>query len=184
MCATLISDVAAHTRLLYTGDPAARPLRTLLAGDPGEIPVALIEPARAGLVSLGAVSYDIRVSIAAKMGLPIAGPAGPSTAPGWTFGSSPGGWELVDPTKTLIARCKVAPEAAGDERAWASQAARTGRVLIAYGTQVGVRLPGGVKCRSYDDHSRAQELAGSLAAGNACAALVMLKVDRSRADGR
>jgi hypothetical protein len=170
----LISDVAAHSRLLNTGHPAARPLRTLLAGDAGEIPAALIEPARSGLVSLGAVSYDVRVSIAAKMGLPIAGPAGPPTAPGWTFGPSPEGWELIDPTMTLIARCKVAPETAQDESSWASQAAVTGHALIVYGTQVGVRLPGGVKNRSYDDQARAQELAGSLTAGTACAAMVEL----------
>lgn len=119
LCATLISDVAAHTRVLVNGQVAVS------AGGQLKVPTPRVDQflvkvgpprARAGLVSLGAVSYGVRVAIAAKMGLPIAGPVGPPTAPGWAFGPSPEGWELVDPTRTLIARCKVVPESADDER--------------------------------------------------------------------
>ena len=170
----LIGDVDAHALLLRAGDVAAKPVRSLLPPDGVDVPVALIEPTRTGLIKLGMVAYDIRIAIAAKMGLPLAGPAGPPLAVGWTFWNGPAGWELSDPTRTLIARCKISPDQAIDQDAWASQAARPGQVLVAYETRVGVRVPDGVPARRYDAQARAEELRRSVAAGQACAGMVVV----------
>jgi hypothetical protein len=173
-CKVLISDVDAHARLLSAGSRAAEPLRFLLPSGDIAVPVALIEPVRHGFVRLGTFAYDIRIAIAAKMGLPLAGPTAPPPANGWTFGKGLGGWELFDPTGTLVAKCMISPDEGADEAAWTAQAARTGQVLVAYGMRVGVREPDGVPARRYSDRARASELSRSLAARQACTAMVAI----------
>lgn len=177
-CKTLIGDVDAHGRLLNVGNRAAGPLRLLLPSGGVPVPVALIEPTRHGFIRLGATAYDIRIAVAVKMGLPLAGPSGPPLATGWTFGKGPDGWELSDPTGTLVARCKVGTDEGVGEAAWVAQAARTGQVLVAYGVRVGVRVPDGVPARRYDDQARANELGRSLAARQACTAMVAIADSR------
>lgn len=137
----LVGDVDAEMRLLRTDDIATEALRSVLDTDNARVPVALIEPIRNGLAQHGEGTYDIRLAIATKMGLPLPGSFGPRLAPGWTFGPRQGKWELSDPTATVIARCEVAAEDSVGEAAWTAQAVTAGQVLIAYGTRVGVRFP-------------------------------------------
>jgi hypothetical protein len=174
LCKTLIDDVDARARLLSVGNRAAGPLRLLLSSADVPVPVALIEPTRHGFIRLGAAAYDIRIAVAVKMGLPLAGPTGPPLAAGWTFRKGPDGWELSDPTGTLVARCKGCPDEGAGEATWVAQAARTGQVLVAYGMRVGVRVPDGITARRYDDQARANELGRSLAAKQACTAMVAI----------
>jgi hypothetical protein len=138
----------------------------------------LIEPTRHGFIRLGAAAYDIRIAVAVKMGLSLAGPTGPPLITGWTFGKGPDGWELSDPTGTLVARCKVGPDEGVDEAAWVAQATSTGHVLVVYGMKVGVRVPDGIPARRYDDRARANELGRSLAARQACTAMVAIADSR------
>jgi hypothetical protein len=170
----LAGDIDADIRLPRAHDVAAEPLRSLLGAENAGAPVALIEPLRNGLVQHGEGTYDIRIAIATKMGLPLAGPIGPRMAERWTFGLRQGKWELTDPTGTVIARCEVATADAAGEPAWTAQAMTTGQVLVAYGTRVGVRVPDGVPASRYDDRYRAAELRTSLANRQACAAIVRL----------
>lgn len=170
----LDGDVDAHVRLLRADDAAAEPLRSLPGARPAEMLVALVEPIRNGLVQHHNGTYDIRIAIATKMGLPLAGPIGLRPAAGWTFGPRHGQWELADPTGTLIARCKVATWDAASEPAWTAQAMAAGQTLIAYGTRVGVRIPEGEQANRYDDRYRAAELRKSLATRQASAAIVTL----------
>lgn len=170
----LESDIAADIRLLRADDMAAEPLRALLDAENAGVPVALIEPLRNYLVQHAEGTYDTRVAVAAKLGLPLAGPAGPRLVPGWTFGPCQGKWELTDPTGTLIARCQVSAGDSTGEPAWTAQAVAAGHILIAYGTRVGVRIPDGVPASQYDDRYRAAELGKSLASQQACTALVRL----------
>lgn len=174
LCGILISDVDAHARLLSASNRAAEPLRLLLPSSDIAVPVALIEPIRHGFVRLGASAYDIRNAIAAKMGLPLAGLAAPPLATGWTFGKGPDGWELSDPTGTLVARCTVGPDEGADEAAWTTRAAATGQALVVYGMRVGVRAPDRVPARRYGDQACASELGRSLAARQACTAMVAI----------
>ena len=168
------SDVDAGMRLLYADDAAAEPLLVLLGAENAGVPVALIEPLRNGLVQHGEDTYDIRIAIATKMGLPLAGPIGPRLAAGWTFGPHQGKWDLADPTGTLIARCEASTADSAAEAAWTAQAMAAGQILIAYGTRVGVRVPDGVPASRYDDRYRAAEIRKSLASRQACAAIVRL----------
>lgn len=170
----LDDDVDAHVRLLWADEPAAEPLRSLPGAQAAGILVALIEPIRNGLVQHHDGTYDIRIAIATKMGLPLTGPIGPRLAAGWTFGPRHGQWELVDPTGTLIARCKVATWDAAREPAWTAQAMTAGQILLAYGTRVGVRIPEGESANRYNDLYRAAELHKSLATQQACVAIVTL----------
>jgi hypothetical protein len=170
----LAGDVDAHIRLLRADDTAAELLRSLLDAENAEVPVALIEPLRNALVWHGEGSYDVRIAIATKMGLPLAGPIGPRLAAGWTLGPRQGKWELTDPTGTLIARCEVATGDVAGEPAWTAQAIAAGKILVAYGMRVGVRVPDGVPASGYNDRYRAAELRKSLASRQACAAIVRL----------
>jgi hypothetical protein len=170
----LESDVDADIRLLRADDTAAEPLRSLLDAENTAAPVALIEPLRNGFVQHGEGTYDIRIAITTKMGLPLAGPIGPRLATGWSFGPRQGKWELTDPTGTLIARCEVPAGDSAGEPAWTAQAMAAGQILIAYGTRVGVRVPDGIPASRYDDRYRATELRKSLASRQACAAIVRL----------
>ena len=170
----LDDDVDAHVRLLWADDAAAEPLRSLPGAPAAETLVALIEPIRNGLVQRHDGTYDIRIAIATKMGLPLAGPIGPRLVAGWTFGPRHGQWELADPTGTLIARCKVATWDAAREPAWTAQAITVGQTLLAYGTRVGVRIPEGEQASRYDDLYRAAELRKSLVTRQACVAIVTL----------
>ena len=170
----LESDVGADVRLLRAGDPAAEPLLSLLDAANARVPVALIEPVRNALVQRDEDTYDIRIAIATKMGLPLAAPIGLHVAAGWTFGPHQGKWELTDPTGTLIARCEVPNGDAAGEPAWTAEAMAAGQILIAYGTRVGVRVPDGVPAGRYDNRYRAAELYRSLADQQACAAIVKL----------
>lgn len=170
----LDADTDAYARLLQPDDPAAEPLRSLLGTENAELPAALIEPARNALVHHGEDTYDIRIAIATKMGLPLAGPIAPRLAVGWTFGPRQGKWELTDPTGTLIAGCELAIEDSAGEPAWTAQAMAARQILIAYGTRVGVRVPDGVPANRYDDRYRAAELRKSLTGRQACAAIVRL----------
>jgi hypothetical protein len=173
----MIGDLDAQALLISADDTAANPLQSLLPPDRADVPVALIEPIRTGLIGLEAGAYDIRIGIATKMGLPLAGPIGPPLAVGWTFTRRPDVWELSDPTKTLIARCKINASGTIDQAAWATRAAEAGQALIAYGMRVGVRVPAGVSARSYDDQARAEELGRSIATGQLCAAMVAVVAD-------
>jgi len=168
----LESDVDGDIRLLREGDTAADPLLSFLDAENARVPVALIEPVRNALVQNDEDTYDIRIAIATKMGLPLAAPIGLHVAAGWTFGPHQGKWELTDPTGTLIARSKVSTGDAAGEPAWTAQAMAAGQILIAYGTRVGVRVPDGVPASRYDDRYRAAELYKSLAGRQACAAIV------------
>jgi hypothetical protein len=168
------SDVAAGVRLLRADDAAAEPLRSLSGAENTGLPVALIEPLRAALIQHGEDTYDVRIAIAAKMGLPLAGPIGPRLAPGWTFGPRQGKWELTDPTGTLIAECEISAGDSAREPAWTAQAMTAGQILIAYGTRVGVRVPHGLPASRYDDQYRAAELSKSLVGRQACVAMVRL----------
>ncbi len=91
----LESDVDAGMRLLHADDAVAEPLLALLGAENAGVPVALIEPLRNGLVQHGEDTYDIRIAIATKMGLPLTGPIGPRLAAGWTFGPHQGKWDLT-----------------------------------------------------------------------------------------
>lgn len=168
----LEGDVDADIRLLRVGSPAAEPLRSLLDAENAEVPIALIEPIRNGLVQHDEGTYDIRIAIATKMGLPLARQIGPYLAAGWTLGPRQGKWELTDPTRTLIARCAVSTADSAGEPAWTTQAIAAGQILIAYGMRVGVRVPDGVPASHYDNGYRAAELRKSLAIQQACAAIV------------
>jgi len=170
----LAGDVDADIRLLRADDTAAELLRSLLDAENAGLPVAVIEPRRNGLVQHGESTYDIRIAIATKMGLPLAGPIGPGLAAGWTLRPRQGKWELTDPTGTLIARCEGSTGDSAGEPAWTAQAMAAGQILIAYGTRVGVRVPDGVPANRYDDRSRTAELRKSLAGRQACAAIVKL----------
>lgn len=170
----LEGDVDADIRLLRAGDTAAEPLRSLLDAGNARVPVALIEPLRNVLVQHGDGTYDIRIAITTKMGLPFAGSSGSRLAAGWTFGPRQGKWELTDPTGTLIARCEVPTGDSAGEPAWTAQAMAAGQILVAYGTRVGVRVPDGVPASSYHDQYRAAELRKSLTGRQACAAIVRL----------
>jgi len=170
----LESEIDAEIRLLRAGDAAAEPLRPLIAAGKAGMPVALIEPVRAVLIQDDGGIYDVRIAVATKMGLPLAGPTASRLAPGWTFGPRQGKWELTDPTGTIIARSKVSAGDSAKEPAWTTQAITAGQILIAYGTQVGVRVPGGVPASRYDDQYRAAELRQSLAGQRACVAIVGL----------
>jgi hypothetical protein len=170
----MVGDVEADMRLVRAKDIAAEVLRSDLDTEDDEVPVALIEPIRNGVVEHGDGTYDIRIAIATKMGLPLAGSFGPCLAPGWIFGPRQGKWELTDPTATLIARCDVAAEDSVGEAAWTAQAVAAGRVVIAYGARVGVRVPDGVPPSQYNDLYRAAELRKSLTGRQACAAIVRL----------
>ena len=170
----LDGDADAAIRLLYADDTAAEPLWPLL--DPGRarVPIALIEPTRNGLIQYGEGIYDVRISIAAKMGLPRAEPTRARTAKGWTLGPNLGRWELIDPTGALIANCAVNAGDSIREPAWTAQAMSVGEILAVYGARVGVRVPEGVRANRYDDQRRADELFESLAARRACAATVQV----------
>lgn len=170
----LESDVDAGIRLLHADDAVAEPLQAFLDTANAGVPVALIEPLRNGLVQHGEDTYDIRIAIATKMGLPLAGPIGPRLTAGWTFGPRQGKWELTDPTGTLIARCEVSTEDSAREPVWTAQAMAAGQILIAYGIRVGVRVPDGVPSSHYDDRHRAAEIRESLAIRQACVAIVGL----------
>jgi hypothetical protein len=104
----------------------------------------------------------MRIAIATKLGLPLAGPIGPLLATDWTFGPNLGKWELTDPTGTLVARCVGLAEDSAWEPAWTAQVVTARRALIAYGTRVGVRIPDGVPAKQYDERYRAAELHKSL----------------------
>jgi hypothetical protein len=166
-------DVDADIRLLRAGDMATEELRSLLGADNCGLPVALIEPLRNPVIPCGDGRYDIRLAIAAKMGLPLAGPIRPYLAAGWTLGTCRGKWELIDPTGTLVARCEIRVDSAA-EPAWTAQAVTEGQILIAYGMRVGVRLPDGVPASSYDDKYRAAELYKSLVTQQASTAIVRI----------
>jgi hypothetical protein len=170
----LVGDVYADVRLLGAHDPAAEPLRSLGNAENVGLPVALVEPLRNGLIQHGQCTYDIRIAIASKMGLPLAGSISPHPAEGWTFGPRQGKWELTDPTDTLIASCDVSIRDALGEPAWTAQAIAAGKVLIVYGMRVGVRVPDGVPDSHYNDQYRAAELHKSLVRQQACAAIVRL----------
>jgi hypothetical protein len=170
----LAGDIDAAIRLLRADDMAAEPLRSFGNTENAGLPVALVEPLRNGLVQLDDGTYDIRVAIATKMGLPVAGPIGPCLAAGWTFGPRQDKWELTDPTGTLIARCEVSIRDAAREPAWTADAIAAGQILIVYGTRVGVRVPDGVPASLYNDQYRAAELHKSLVGRQACAAIVRL----------
>ena len=68
----LSGDADAGIRLLRVDDTAAEPVRSLLDAETTRLPVALIEPLRNGLVQHGEGTYDIRIAVATKMGLPLA----------------------------------------------------------------------------------------------------------------
>src|SRR5258707_3378698 len=118
----LDGDVDAHIRLLRADDTTAELLRSLIKADNGTDPVALIEPLRNALVWDGEGGYDIRIAIATKMGLPLAGPIGAHLAAGWTLGPRQEKWELTDATGTVIARFEVVAGGAATEPAWTAQA--------------------------------------------------------------
>jgi hypothetical protein len=166
-------DVDADIRLLRADDTATEELRSLLGADNCGLPVALIEPLRNPVIQCDGGRYDIRLAIAVKMGLPLAGPVRPRVAAGWTLGTRQGKWELVDPTGTLVARCAIRADSAG-EPAWTVQAVAADQILIAYGMRVGVRLPDGIPVSRYDDKYRAAELCKSLATRQASTAIVRL----------
>lgn len=168
----LDSDADADIRLLRAHDPVTEPLSPLLSAENSGVPVALIEPRRNGLVQHGQDTYDVRIAIAAKMGLQLPGPIGPPLAAGWTLGPRQGKWELTDPTGTLVARCEVSDRDTATEPVWTAQAMAIGKILIAYGTSVGVRIPEGVPASRYNDRYRTAELHKSLADRRACAAIV------------
>jgi hypothetical protein len=168
----LNNDPDASIRLLRREDTAAQLLRSVLSAENAEAAVALIEPLRNIVVAHGEGSYDLRLAIATKMGLPLPGPVSPLVAAGWTLGPRQGKWELADPTGTLVARCAVATWDIAAEPAWTAQAITVGQILIAYGTRVGVRIPDGVPVSRYDDRYRAAELHKSLASRQACTAIV------------
>lgn len=170
----LNTDPRAYIGLLRSDDTAAITLRSLLGTNNSEMPVALIEPLRDALVWHNESSYDLRLAIATKMGLPLVGSAGPLVAAGWSLSPRQGKWELADPTRTVIARCEVATGNVAAEPAWTAQAMTVGQILIAYGSRVGVRLPDGVPVGRYDDRYRAAELAKSLDYRQACVAIVKL----------
>lgn len=170
----LESDVDADIRLLNADDTAAEPLCALLQAENTRMPVALIEPLRNYVIQHGENACNIRIAIATKMGLPVAGPIGPRQTAGWAFGPRQGKWELTDPTGTLIARCEVPAGDSAREPTWTAQAMAAGQILIAYGTRVGVRVPDGVPPSRYDDQYRAAELHKSLTNRQACAAIVRL----------
>jgi hypothetical protein len=170
----LDSDVGADIRLLHADSVAADPLRALLGAENAGVPVAVIEPLSNYLVQNGEAAYDLRIAVATKMGLPLAGPIRPPVAVGWTLGPRKGKWELTDPTGTLIARCTVSPANSAGEALWTAHAMAQGQILIAYGMRVGVRVPDGVPASHYDDEYRAAELHKSLIGQQACAAIVSL----------
>lgn len=168
----LDSDVGAGIRLLRADSVAADPLRALLSAEGARVPIAVIEPLRNYLVQNGEAAYDLRIAVATKMGLPLAGPIMPLMAVGWTLGPRKGKWELADPTGTLVARCTVYPVDSAGEALWTAHAMTQGQILIAYGMRVGVRVPDGVPASHYDDEYRASELHKSLIAQQACVAIV------------
>ncbi|HUZ55354.1 MAG TPA: hypothetical protein VMU94_22850 [Streptosporangiaceae bacterium] len=170
----MADDLDADIRLLRADDAAADQLRSFLGAENAREPVALIEPIRNAFVQRGEEGYGIRLAIATKMGLPLAGPIGSRLALGWTFGPRQGKWELTDPTGALIARGVVSARDSAGEPAWTAQAMAVGQILIAYGMRVGVRIPDGVPASSYHDLYRAAELRKSLVGQQACTAIVNL----------
>jgi hypothetical protein len=175
-----------HIRLLAADDTAAELLRSLVEDQNAELPVALIESHRMVVIPYKGTFYDIGLAIATKMGLPLAGPTGPRLAAGWSLGPREGKWELTDPTGTLVARCEVVTRDAAREPAWTAQAMTVGQMLVAYGSEVGVRVPDGVQTSRYYDGAATQELRQSLGSRRACLAVVglSLQIQAFRVAGR
>jgi hypothetical protein len=133
------------------------------------MPVALVEPLRTarpppGKADGGGQTYDLRVGVAAKLGLSLATgalAAMPPSADNWTFRHSRQGCSLIDPTGTALALFDVP-----DDARWLAAAERNGKIVLIYGPTIGVRRPGHVPADQYDDNARATELDRSCAAGD------------------
>jgi hypothetical protein len=162
-------------RLLLAG--AVTPGRALLGDDPalGLVPpaippVLLMEPVDTFLaVDAAGRRRELRTELLVQQGFQRFGPDTGTVGElsGWTLSAFPGRMLLCDGTGEVWAHTDVRPS-----RAWRSAADAYERVLVVYGTFVGVRAPRGVPAAQYAPAHRAAELQTGRARGLVAAAVV------------
>lgn len=161
-CQHLLDDAHAEGRLLLSDSPAlgaaGAALRRVRMAGSGGLPVALVEPLQTSWPTAGApgLRYDLRIGIAVKLGLGLltgTAAAAPPAAPAWKLRRTGHRLELSDPTDAVLAEFTVP-----DEPAWFAAAGQRGKAVVIYGPRIGVRRPGSVPARNWDDNARAAEL--------------------------
>ncbi len=165
-------------RLLLTAD--VTPGRAVPGDDPClglagpvETPVLLLEPVDSFLaVDPAGRRRELRTEVLVQQGFqrfePGADPV--PVLPGWAVAYTPGQARLCDGTGEAWAYSDLRPG-----RAWLTAATTAGRVLVVYGTFVGVRAPRGVPAAQYAPVHRAAELHAGRAQGLVAAALVAFR---------
>jgi hypothetical protein len=181
-CEQLLGDLRAQGRLLFADAPSLGSLGAALLQDmrttgpvlpdsdlPVPLPVVLVEPLQTfrplplpGAGEIGQPTYDLRVSVTAKLGLALCtgSQTSPATADDWTFHYARPRCSLTDPTGTLIASFNVPHQAA-----WLKAARSHGKITLIYGPSIGVRRPDHLPTSLYDDGARAAELMRSCQEG-------------------
>jgi hypothetical protein len=162
-------------RLLLTA--GVTPGRAMLGDDPAlglspvpTTPVLLLEPTETFLaVDPSGTRRELQTELLVQQGFQRFG-----TGTGevrelarWTLWHTPGQARLCDGTGEVWSYSDVRPT-----RDWLDAAEAHGRVLVVYGTLVGVRAPRGVPAAQYAPAHRAAELSAGRAQGIVAAAVV------------
>lgn len=180
--AALVADTAADARAAYARHPTVRlgadvdlvstgtPSLEPFAGDPGQLPVLLIEPHTVAVVqdpATGNARYEIRVENAVGQGLRrlSTGRVIVDVTREWTLRRTGHQLELVAPFEQVLADVTLRLPAG-----WPEAARAAGHVLVVYGVGIGVRRRAGV--RSFNDDDRHGELLASRRAGTVAVGLV------------
>lgn len=180
--AALVADTAADARAAYARHPTVRlgadvdlvstgtPSLEPFAGDPGQLPVLLVEPHTVAVVqdpATGNARYEIRVENAVGQGLRrlSTGRVIVDVTREWTLRRTGHQLELVAPFEQVLADVTLRLPAG-----WPEVARAAGHVLVIYGVGIGVRRRAGV--RSYNDDDRHGELLASRRAGTVAVGLV------------
>lgn len=162
-------------RLLLTAD--VTPGRAVPGDDPclglsvpPGAPVLLLEPVDTFLaVDPAGRRRELRTEVLVQQGFQRYEPGTDPVPvlPGWAVAGTPGRVRLCDGTGAAWVHSDVRPG-----RAWLAAATTAGRVLVVYGTFVGVRAPRGVPAAQYAAVHRAAELHAGRAQGLVAAAVV------------